>query len=128
MKSPHMGLLPHCLLSLLSQSKHWRIHAPPPQLGPNSFMSAYVFTEKCLRRTLVPSTGLPPMANPVSAPGKICYVVFGSFGLSTKEPYTILLCRALLASLVSMHISIGHKKNIETSYLVHLHLFQPSNI
>ena len=37
MKSPYMGLLPDCLLSLLSQSKHWRIHVPPPPNGTQFF-------------------------------------------------------------------------------------------
>ena len=50
-------------------------------------------------------------------------VFFGSFGLSTKEPYTIMLCPLSLASLSlvsSVHTSPSTGLDIETSYFVYI--------
>ena len=42
--------------------------------------------------------------------------VFGSFGLSTKEPYTIMLCASSSLALASSPLATG--LDIEASYLV----------
>ena len=53
-------------------------------------------------------------------------IVFGSFGLSTKEPYTIMLCPSWLASSAlasSVHISPWHRvrhRNFIFGILMHI--------
>ena len=55
--------------------------------------------------------------------------VFGSFGLSIKEPYTIMLCPSLallaLSCVVVCAPPPGTWLDIETSYLVHLRTYVP---
>ena len=52
--------------------------------------------------------------------------VFGSFGFSAKEPYTIVHC---LSSLLSMSSSVqsplGTGLGMETSYLVYMCTYAP---
>ena len=50
---------------------------PPPPMGPNSFIFAYIFTEKCpRRRSTPPLTGArPPMRNPGSATASYCHIL-----------------------------------------------------
>ena len=59
---------------------------------------------------------------------------FGSFGLSTKEPYTIMLCLSSLASSLlvsswlassSVHTSPWHMIRQKTSYLIHICTYVP---
>ena len=54
---------------------------------------------------------------------ELCTEVFGSFGLSTKEPYTIMNCASALASVHTS--SPGTGLDIETSYLVHIRTYVP---
>ena len=62
---------------------------------------------------------------------KYIHFLFGSFGLSTKKLYTIILCPSsleLVSSLVlalSVHTPPGTGLDIETSYLLHMCTYIP---
>ena len=54
-------------------------------------------------------------------------LLFGSFGLSTKEPYTIMLCPSSLASSSSsVHTSPWHMvRHRNFIFGIHMHIFPP---
>ena len=55
--------------------------------------------------------------------------IFGSFGLSTKEPYTVIhhvsLVSMLVLALASVHTSLATGLQIEVSYLVYICIYVP---
>ena len=58
-------------------------------------------------------------------PSVISKSAFGSFGLSTKEPYTIMHCPLLASASSSVHTSPATWLDIETSYLVYICTYVP---
>ena len=94
---------------------------PSPMLSPVMKMSPIDFSPKKHKQVdRVAEASSPDFKSP--KPGRI----FGSFGLSTKEPYTVMLCPSCVVVLCwhrHWHLCTpppGTGLDIETSYLVHI--------